>query len=56
VTLLMSEATALRFLHWVRTQGFGMLGLVVAWYAYDKMFPYIFRFALATLYPGYHWG
>src|ERR1700685_1114474 len=56
VTLLMSQATAQRFQHWVRTQGFGILGLVVAWYAYDKMFPYIFRFALAALYPGYRWG
>src|SRR5277367_2872524 len=56
VTLLMSEGTALRFQHWVRTQGFGLLGLVVAWYAYDKLFPYIFRFALAILYPGSAWG
>jgi Zn-dependent protease len=56
VTLLMTQATAQRFQHWIRTQGFGMLGLVLAWYAYDKMFPYIFRFALAALYPGYRWG
>jgi Zn-dependent protease len=56
VTLLMSEAAALRFQNWVRTQGFGILGLVVAWYAYDRMFPYIFRFALGILYPGYSWG
>jgi Zn-dependent protease len=56
VTLLMTRATAQRFQHWIRTQGFGILGLVLAWYAYDKMFPYIFRFALAALYPGYRWG
>lgn len=56
VTLLMNEGTALRFQHWIRTQGFGMLGLIVAWYAYDKLFPYIFRFALAMLYPGSAWG
>ena len=56
VTLLMSEGTALRFQHWVRTQGFGFLGLVVAWYAYDKLFPYIFHFALTMLYPGSSWG
>jgi len=56
VTLFMNAATAQRFQYWVRTQGFGILGLVLAWYAYDKMFPYIFRFALAALYPGYHWG
>src|SRR5271155_3291079 len=56
ITLFMSEGMALRFQHWVRTQGFGLLGLVVAWYAYDKLFPYIFRFALAMLYPGSAWG
>jgi Zn-dependent protease len=56
VTLLMNKETAQRFQYWVRTQGFGILGLVLAWYAYDKMFPYIFRFALAVLYPGYSWG
>jgi Zn-dependent protease len=56
VTLFMGEGTALRFLNWSRTQGFGMLGLVIAWYAYDKIFGSIFRFALAVLYPGSHWG
>jgi Zn-dependent protease len=56
ITLFMNGETALRFLNWSRTQGFGMIGLILAWYAYDKMFPYIFRFALAALYPGSHWG
>jgi Zn-dependent protease len=52
ITLFMSEGTALRFVNWSRSQGFGMIGLLLAWYAYDKMFPFIFRFALAALYPG----
>lgn len=52
ITLFMSEGTALRFVNWSRSQGFGMIGLILAWYVYDKMFPYIFRFALAALYPG----
>jgi Zn-dependent protease len=56
ITLLMKEETGLRFLDWSHSQGFGMLGLLVAWYAFDKMFPYIFRFALAVLYPGSQWG
>jgi len=56
ITLFMSEGTALKFVNWSRSQGFGMLGLVLAWYAYDKLFPYIFRFALAALYPGSRWG
>jgi Zn-dependent protease len=56
ITLLMSEQTGLRFLNWSRSQGFGMLGLIVAWYAFDKIFPFIFRFALVVLYPGSQWG
>ena len=56
ITLLMSEETGLRFLNWSRSQGFGMLGLIVAWYAFDKIFPFIFRFALVVLYPGSQWG
>lgn len=56
ITLLMKEETGLRFLDWSHSQGFGMIGLLVAWYAFDKMFPYIFRFALAVLYPGSRWG
>ncbi len=56
VTLLMREGTALRFLEWSRTQGFGLLGLVLAWLAYGKLFGHIFRFSLAALYPGSSWG
>jgi Zn-dependent protease len=56
ITLLMPEETGLRFVAWSRTQGFGMLGLIAAWYAFDKIFPFIFRFALAALYPGSQWG
>ncbi|MGD0543654.1 MAG: site-2 protease family protein [Candidatus Acidiferrales bacterium] len=56
ITLFMSEGTALKFLNWSHSQGFGMLGLLLAWYLYDEMFPYIFKFALAVLYPGSHWG
>jgi Zn-dependent protease len=56
ITLLMSEQTGLRFLNWSRSQGFGMLGLIVAWYAFDRIFPFIFHFALVVLYPGSQWG
>jgi Zn-dependent protease len=56
ITLLMSEEAGLRFLDWSHSQGFGLIGLLVAWYAFDKMFPYIFRVALVVLYPGSHWG
>lgn len=56
VTLLMSEETGLRFLDWTRNRGFGMLGLILAWTVYDRIFPQIFRFALGALYPGSSWG
>jgi Zn-dependent protease len=56
VTLLMSEGTALRFLEWSRSQGFGMLGLLLAWVVYGKLFSHIFRLSLIALYPGSSWG
>lgn len=56
ITLFMSESAALRFIDWFRTQGFGMIGLILAWYLFDKIFSTIFRLALAALYPGSHWG
>lgn len=52
ITLVMSESAALKFVNWSHSQGFGMLGLFLAWFVYDKIFPFIFRFALAVLYPG----
>jgi Zn-dependent protease len=56
VTLFMGETTALRFLEWSRNQGFGMLGLLVAWFVYGRLFGHIFRISLAALYPGSSWG
>lgn len=56
VTLLMSESAGVKFLDWTRNRGFGMLGLLLAWTVYDRIFPVIFRFALGALYPGSSWG
>jgi Zn-dependent protease len=56
VTLIMPEDVARRFLDWFRTQGFGMIGLILAWYLFDRIFSVVFRFALGALYPGSHWG
>lgn len=56
VGILMSEQMAVRFYDWTRSQGFGLLLLIVAWYAYDKVFGYIFTFALNALYPGSRWS
>ena len=52
VTLLMPERTALGYMHWVRTGGFAIFGLVVAWYAFDKIFVYVLRFGLKVLFFG----
>ena len=56
VTLVMPEDVARRFLNWFRTQSFGMIGLILAWYLFDKIFSVVFRFALGALYPGSNWG
>jgi len=56
ITLLMSDEMALRFLDWTHNQGMGMLGLIVAWVLYGKIFGYIFRASLMVLYPGSTWG
>jgi len=56
ITLLMSERAALRFLDWSHFQGLGFAGLLLAWAVYGKFFEPIFRFCLAALYPGSHWG
>lgn len=56
VGLLMSEETAVRFFDWTRSQGMGFLLLIAAWYTYDKIFSFLFTFALNVLYPGSHWS
>src|ERR1700731_2280502 len=56
IMLLMSEGTARRFLQWTRAQGLGMAGLLLAWVLFDKIFDFIFRWALVALYPGSHWS
>jgi Zn-dependent protease len=56
VTVLMSEKTALRFLEFVRDPTFSMVGIVAAWFLFDKLFDPIFTFALNVLYPGSSYG
>jgi Zn-dependent protease len=55
ITLVMSDAMALRFLGWTR-QGFGIIGLVLAWYLFGHIFSHVFTFALNLLYPGAGYG
>jgi len=53
IMLLMPESTALRYLDWVRqSSGFALIGLVVAWTLFDRIFEPIFAFAVHALYAG----
>jgi len=52
VTLLMSEAAANRFLE--STRHFGLLGIMLAWVVYGRIFDFIFQISLAVLYAGSH--
>jgi Zn-dependent protease len=56
ITLLMSEGRARQFLEWTQQRNFGFIGLLVAWLAFEKLFNFVFPFALNLLYPGasYH--
>jgi Zn-dependent protease len=56
ITVLFSESAALRFTEWTRGGQFGMFGLLIAWFLFDKLFNPIFLLGLRLLYPGmgYH--
>ena len=36
----------------MRTGGFAMIGLILAWYAFDKIFVYVLHFGLRLLFAG----
>jgi len=50
ITLLMSERTGRRFREF--TQSFGVLGLIVAWLAFGRLFGPVYSLALNLLHPG----
>jgi Zn-dependent protease len=52
ITVVMSEATALRFTSWSQNPQFALLGLVAAWYGFGYIFGPLFFFAIRLLYPG----
>jgi Zn-dependent protease len=57
IMVVMSEGVAHRYLSWAeKAHGFAMLGLIIAWTLYDRIFQSIFLFALHTLYAGVHAG
>ncbi len=56
VTLLMSDATARRWLEGTRESSFSMMGMVIASLLFQKIFDPIFTLALNVLYPWAHYG
>jgi Zn-dependent protease len=55
IMVLMPEGLAQRYVAWLdHARGFAMLGLIVAWTLYDRMFEPIYVFALRALYAGVH--
>jgi Zn-dependent protease len=56
IMLAMRESAALHYLDWMRRSGsYAMIGLLIAWELFDKIFQPIFIFALHILYSGiYH--
>jgi Zn-dependent protease len=55
IMVLMPEGVARRYLDWLQhSMNFALLGLIVAWYAFDRIFNPVFFFALRTLYAGVH--
>jgi Zn-dependent protease len=52
VTLLMPQSAALSFMNWTRTGGFAMIGLILAWTLFDRVFQYVLHFGLRALFFG----
>ena len=52
VTLLMPQSAALSFMNWTRTGGFAMIGLILAWTLFDRVFQYVLHFGLRALFVG----
>lgn len=56
VTLLLPERAALRVLEFAQNSSFALVGLIVAWQLFGKIFWPIFLLALAYLYPEVSYG
>jgi hypothetical protein len=50
--LLMKEKLALRYLDLVQGGSFAIIGLVIAWQVYGRIFDVVFFFGLQLLYRG----
>jgi Zn-dependent protease len=57
IMVVMPEGVAQRYIDWMqRSRNFTLLGLIIAWSLFDRVFQPIFFFALRTLYAGVHNG
>jgi len=57
IIVLMPESTARRYLEMVRqSSGYAMIGIVIAWRLFDRIFQPVFLFAIHALYAGAHKG
>jgi Zn-dependent protease len=55
IMLAMPETAAHRYLEWMRHSGsYAMIGLLIAWQLFDRIFQPVFSFALRILYSGIH--
>jgi Zn-dependent protease len=55
IMVFMTEGAAQSYLDWMqRSRNFALLGLIVAWSFFDRIFQPVFSFALQTLYAGLH--
>lgn len=56
IGLFMSEDTARRWNDFSRGQGFAIVGLLIAWVIFGRVFSTVFTLALNALYPGSGYG
>ncbi len=55
IMVVMPDGAAQSYLDWVqRSRNFALLGLIIAWSLFDRIFQPVFSFALHTLYAGIH--
>jgi Zn-dependent protease len=53
IMVLMPESTARSYLDWMhRSGGFALIGILIAWQLFDRIFGPVFLFALHALYAG----
>jgi Zn-dependent protease len=57
IMVVMPEGVAQRYMDWVHhSRNFALLGLIIAWTLFDRIFQPVFFFALRILYAGAHNG